>query len=77
MKSLRNFSDRSLNEQQFLIEDTWCDYCNAADIGMRDANEYEEDGEIIVEGFCRKCGSIVRSHIREIIRKEPNNKYEV
>lgn len=63
MKKPRDFSARSLQEQQILTYDSWCDTCNQADIGMREPQEFEEDGEIIVEGLCNKCGGTVRNII--------------
>jgi len=52
-----------------LTYDSWCDTCNQADLGMREPHEFEEDGIIIVEGLCRKCGSSIRNIITETIIK--------
>ena len=52
-----------------LTYDSWCDACNQADLGMRDPQEFEEDGQIIVEGLCKKCGGTVRNIITENIIK--------
>jgi len=69
MKKPRQFSARSPQEQQMLTYDSWCDTCNQADLGMREPHEFEEDGIIIVEGLCRKCGSSIRNIITETIIK--------
>ena len=65
MTTPRDFSARSPIEQQILAEDTWCNVCKAADLGLRDPREFEEGGEIVVEGLCRRCGSVVRTFIVE------------
>ena len=70
MKKQREFLARSQAEQQMLTEDSWCDVCEEADLGMRDPKEFEEDGKIVIEGFCRKCGNPIRNHITEIVRDE-------
>ncbi len=64
-KIKRNFFSRDIQEQRWLLENTWCDVCNAADIGLTDPIEYEENNEIFIEGKCRKCGSRVVSTIIE------------
>jgi len=59
----RDFSARPESEQAWLLKDTWCDKCGAADLGMRDPHEYTEDGANYVEGLCLRCGGPVRSSI--------------
>jgi hypothetical protein len=61
----RNFQLRSPDEQFWFQDQTWCNYCNQADIGLKNPLEYEEDGKIYVEGNCRRCGKTVRSEITE------------
>jgi len=46
-------------------ENTWCDECQAPDLGMRNPVEYEEDGVLYVEGVCLRCGNRVVSEIEE------------
>jgi hypothetical protein len=70
MKTPRDFSARPAREQQWLTDDSWCDVCNQADLGMREPKEFEEDGKIVVEGLCRKCGSPIRNYV-EITQSEP------
>lgn len=61
----RNFNNRSQLERHLLQEDTWCETCNQADLGLVEPREYEEAGEILIEGKCRKCGNRVVSKIIE------------
>ena len=62
----RDFLARPDAEQRWLRENTWCDACGIADLGMRDPREYAEGGAINVEGLCRGCGGAVRSSIEVV-----------
>jgi hypothetical protein len=59
----RDFSKREALEKKFILEDTWCDVCDKADLGMVHPVEFEEDGEVIVEGICARCGGPIRTTI--------------
>jgi hypothetical protein len=72
MKTPRDFSARPPREQQELAHDSWCDVCNEADLGMREPREFEEDGKIVVEGLCRKCGSPIRNYIEDTQSNPPS-----
>ena len=50
-------------EQKAILEDTWCDACKEADLGMIHPVEFEENGQIIVEGHCPRCGSSIRTKL--------------
>ncbi len=63
----RDFRMRSEADQKWLQKNTWCGSCDAADLGMRNPREYEENGVIYVEGDCGKCGGAVRSSIEEVV----------
>ena len=63
MRSPRDFSIRPQFEREFLLEDTWCNACSKADLGLDNPVEYAEDGRIYVQGSCRTCGGEVRSEI--------------
>lgn len=76
MKKPRDFSARPPAEQQMLTEDSWCDTCEEADLGMREPREFEEDEKIVIEGLCRKCGSPIRNHITDIGTGQPKSRYE-
>ena len=61
----RDFAARSPAEQEWLLQNTWCDGCDEADLGMSAPREYEEDGSVYVQGRCLKCGQVVRSEVFE------------
>jgi len=63
MKNYRDFTLRPLAEQQYILNETWCDHCGEADLGMTSPTEHEEDGRIYVEGSCVRCGKLVRTQI--------------
>jgi len=63
MKNLRDFHQRSQSDQSWITKNTWCDKCDAADLGQKDPLEYEENGKVFVEGKCNVCSSIVRSEL--------------
>lgn len=63
MRTQREFFSRTLDEQRWMLEDTWCDTCYEADLGMVDPQEYEEKGKIYVEGRCKKCGEHILNEI--------------
>jgi len=65
MRSHRNLLDRPHDERRWIVENTWCDACGEADLGMSAPQEYEEDGGIYVDGTCKRCGRMVRSEITE------------
>jgi hypothetical protein len=61
----RSFDARSLEERSWITQNTWCDACEEADLGLRSPREYEDDGRVFVEGECRRCGQIIQSTIIE------------
>ena len=61
----RDFQARPTAEREGLLEDTWCNSCGKADLGMDSPREYEENGRIYVEGMCRNCRCAVWSEIIE------------
>jgi len=61
----RDFSLRPEEEQEWIIQNTWCDTCGQADLGMNFTQEYEEYGRIFVEGQCLKCGQVVQSEVKD------------
>ncbi|RLB46615.1 MAG: hypothetical protein DRI90_27190 [Deltaproteobacteria bacterium] len=60
----RAFDTRPDLEREWLQDNTWCDACGEADLGMTSPYEYEQDGRIYVEGQCRRCGRQVRSEVK-------------
>jgi len=65
MSKERNFYNRPPEERRWFEEETWCDECSQADLGLVEPREYEEDGVVFIEGKCRNCGSRVVSEIVE------------
>ena len=61
----RDFFSRESAEQEWMLENTWCDTCRETDIGISSPLEYEEDGVIYIEGQCCRCGQTVRSSVHE------------
>lgn len=62
-KTERDFYQRDAEEQASFLEQTWCNNCQEADLGMTDPKEYEVDDMIIIEGKCKKCGETVTTEI--------------
>jgi len=62
----RNFSTRSESERRSILKNARCENCAEIDLGMLDPFEFEEGGEILVEGRCARCGDEVSSAIDEI-----------
>ncbi len=63
MRRKRDFQQHEPALREWLLNHTWCEKCAAADLGMDNPHEYEEDGILYIEGNCLKCGSIVRATI--------------
>jgi hypothetical protein len=61
----RDFSKRADWERTYLTENTWCDVCLAADTGIINAIEYEENGDRYIEGRCARCGTILQNPVIE------------
>lgn len=55
----------TVNLNEWLLEHTWCDRCQEADLGMHSSVRVEADGHIYVDGKCKRCGGPVRSEIVE------------
>jgi len=62
-RTKRNYCLRPSFERSCFEEDTWCDHCQAADLGLVEPHEYEEGGRVFIEGKCRNCGGRVVSEI--------------
>ncbi len=54
----------------WILENSWCDSCNEADLGMENPVEFEQDGKIFVEGNCSQCGASIQSALEEKIVPE-------
>jgi len=66
MATERHFEAKPPDEQEWMLQNTWCKTCNEADLGMERPTGFEKGGIVVVEGLCKKCGATIRS---EVIRK--------
>jgi len=64
-KQERDFYKRDPEEQAAFLEQTWCNNCLEVDLGMTDPVEYEQDGTIMIEGKCKKCGEPVITELAD------------
>ena len=64
----RTFAERDDLDRDRLIADSWCDYCEKADLGLEEPCEYVINGTIFLEGRCVQCGHDVVSIIEECPR---------
>lgn len=62
----RDFAARPPEERAWMLENTWCDACNEADLGMNEPREYEEDGRVLVEGQCLRCLGDILVEVTEL-----------
>jgi hypothetical protein len=44
MRIFKDFHSRPADEQRWIAENTWCDACAAADLGLDNPPEYFEGG---------------------------------
>ena len=52
-------------EKHWFLTETWCDLCNAADLGIKDPALYIENGTKFVSGKCIVCKTLCISSITE------------
>ncbi len=67
----RKFQARSMSEQRWLQANTWCESCGMSNLGMAQADEYEEEGRVFIEGVCAVCGNPIKTEIVDQRREEP------
>ena len=70
MKKLLNFDSLSEIEKSLLLNDTWCNKCGQADLGITHPELYVENGSNYISGKCSTCGTkciseIIESNINE------------
>ncbi len=61
----RDFFAREPEEQQAFLTQTWCDHCQAVDLGMTEPVEYELKNTVYIEGRCCGCGQIVVTELTD------------
>jgi hypothetical protein len=70
LKNHRDFNIRPSDEREWLLENTWCDFCKKADLGMVLSTEYELNGKIYLSGFCKICGNKIISEISDLTKNK-------
>ncbi|WP_296058179.1 hypothetical protein [uncultured Amphritea sp.] len=61
----RDFSARSEDEQQAFLQETWCDHCQEANLGMKNPQEYLYKGVVFIEGECSRCANVVLTELTD------------
>ena len=64
-KAVYDFYQRREEEQASLLQHTWCDQCQQADLGMTQPQEYEQQGLRLIEGLCKQCGEPVFTELSD------------
>ena len=59
----RDFYQRDDSERIWMLENTWCADCRLPDLGIDSPREFEEDGQVYLEGSCRICGRRLMSEV--------------
>lgn len=62
---MRDFDARDEQERSAFLEQTWCDHCQQANLGMKDPVEYELRGVVYIEGSCLRCGQPVVTELTD------------
>ncbi|MEP0355084.1 hypothetical protein [Paraglaciecola sp.] len=63
MKQVLDFCSLDEVERKIFLEDTWCDKCSEADLGMINPELYIEDARKFISGNCAVCGTKCISEI--------------
>jgi hypothetical protein len=66
MKQIIDLGSLDDIERSLYLDDTWCDKCSKADLGINKPELYIEDSRKFISGFCKVCGS---NCVSEIITK--------
>jgi hypothetical protein len=66
VKINREFNERQSQDREWHLQNTWCDSCGKADLGMDRPSEYELNGKIYLSGFCKLCGHEIKTEIIEL-----------
>jgi hypothetical protein len=62
-----NFEELDECDKEWFLNETWCDICDKADLGLKEPSIYVEAKKTFIEGKCSVCSNPV---ISEIITKE-------
>ncbi len=63
MKQIIEFSSLEEVERNMYLEDTWCNECSEADLGIVNPEMYIEDDRKFISGNCKSCGTQCISEI--------------
>ena len=63
MKQIIDFSSLDEVERTMYLEDTWCEECSEADLGIVNPEMYIEDNRKFISGICKLCGAKCISEI--------------
>ena len=64
LKFIENkFYQREEEEKEWMLQNTWCNQCNKADLGMSNPKEYSEKHKVLISGKCLKCGNEIISKV--------------
>lgn len=61
----RDFFARDAEEQAAFLEQTWCDNCQEANLGMDAPVEYEHKSIVFIEGKCKRCGEVILTELTD------------
>ena len=64
-KIRKDFYIRPIEEQEWLLENTWCESCKKADTGIENPTEFEINGILYISGFCKSCDTELISEIKD------------
>ncbi len=64
-KEQQDFNRRSEEEKQAFLTQTWCNDCMEADLGMKEPQEYIQDGKRYIEGQCNRCGNAIITELTD------------
>ncbi len=63
MKKIIDLSSLNEIERSIYFDDTWCDHCSKADLGIVKPELYIEDNRQFITGSCKVCGTHCTSEI--------------
>jgi len=64
--NIRNFKNRSQEEQESFVSISWCDSCHASGLGMLNPVEFELNGKVYLRGECSRCKNNILSEIIQL-----------
>ncbi|WP_444941030.1 hypothetical protein ACJJI3_22860 [Microbulbifer sp. ZKSA004] len=67
MREIIDLSKLPEIERDIYLNDSWCDKCKEADLGIVNAELYVQNGRKYISGSCKICGT---ECISEIIEKQ-------